>query len=274
MRNDGRASEGGRELLDLLWRDRTARVLRNTIMLTLCVTLGTVAISLPLAWLTTQTNLPGRRVWTALLSFGVLLTVTVHDHRRHPGARDSVGNDACEFLVRRGAAELLTAQVDAGDLIAVRSVTGGALAVVHTRAGVDFRLLAPKPQRVGRDAELGAALRAQHDGRVRDRAHAAAGREPEGEQRDGETYYDDTEREIVRECYARLLAGEPLSGLVWDLNARGVRGLTGGRWTRASLTGMLRRPAMAGLLAYFATPPATPAPFPARTLVILRSTCA
>jgi site-specific DNA recombinase len=56
------------------------------------------------------------------------------------------------------------------------------------------------------------------------------------------------EREIVDECYARLLAGEPLSGLVKDLNARGVRGLTGGRWTRKSLSTMLQRPAMAGLL--------------------------
>jgi len=59
-----RASEGGWELLDLLWRDRTATVLRNTVLLALSVTLGTISISLPLAWLTTRTDLPGRRFWT------------------------------------------------------------------------------------------------------------------------------------------------------------------------------------------------------------------
>src|SRR5688500_832865 len=59
-----RASEGGWELLDLLWRERTARVLRNTVYLAVLVTGGTVAVSLPLAWLTMRTDLPWRRFWT------------------------------------------------------------------------------------------------------------------------------------------------------------------------------------------------------------------
>jgi site-specific DNA recombinase len=70
------------------------------------------------------------------------------------------------------------------------------------------------------------------------------------------------ERAVVRECYARLLAGEPLSALVKDLNARAVpdptgtqadgqaAGRAGGRWTRGYLTRMLQRPALAGLLAH------------------------
>ncbi|HMM42809.1 MAG TPA: ABC transporter permease subunit, partial [Thermomicrobiales bacterium] len=61
-----RASEGGWELLDLLWRPKTFEILRNTILLTLIVTAASVAVSLPLAWLTTRTDLPARRVWTVL----------------------------------------------------------------------------------------------------------------------------------------------------------------------------------------------------------------
>jgi DNA invertase Pin-like site-specific DNA recombinase len=60
----------------------------------------------------------------------------------------------------------------------------------------------------------------------------------------------EAERAVVRECYARLLAGEPLSGLVDDLNARGVRTATGRRWRRNSLRGMLARAALAGLVVH------------------------
>jgi site-specific DNA recombinase len=55
------------------------------------------------------------------------------------------------------------------------------------------------------------------------------------------------EREVVRECYRRVLAGEELGGLVRELNGRGVGTVTGGRWYRASLASMLRRGALAGL---------------------------
>ena len=57
------------------------------------------------------------------------------------------------------------------------------------------------------------------------------------------------ERSIVRECYRRLLSGgEGLSTVVRDLTARGVQGLEGGAFSRGSLTRMLRRPAVAGLV--------------------------
>jgi len=57
------------------------------------------------------------------------------------------------------------------------------------------------------------------------------------------------ERAIVRECYRRLLSGgEGLSTVVRDLTARGVRGLEGGVFSRGSLTRMLRRPTVAGLV--------------------------
>jgi site-specific DNA recombinase len=58
------------------------------------------------------------------------------------------------------------------------------------------------------------------------------------------------ERAIVRECYARLLAGEGVSTVVRDLGARGIGGVGGGAFSRSSLAHTLRRPAMAGLLAH------------------------
>ncbi len=50
-------------MLDLLWRDRTLTLLRNTVLLTAIVTTASVLISLPFAWLVQRTDLPGRRFW-------------------------------------------------------------------------------------------------------------------------------------------------------------------------------------------------------------------
>ncbi|RIK44800.1 MAG: iron ABC transporter permease [Chloroflexi bacterium] len=58
-----RASEAGTDVFDLLWRERTARILRNSIVLAATVTLASVAISLPLAWLQTRSDIPLRRFW-------------------------------------------------------------------------------------------------------------------------------------------------------------------------------------------------------------------
>jgi site-specific DNA recombinase len=58
------------------------------------------------------------------------------------------------------------------------------------------------------------------------------------------------EREIVRECYRRLFAGEPLSELVADLNRRGVPTATGGRWARNAMRRTLCRAPLAGLTTY------------------------
>ncbi|GFJ91062.1 hypothetical protein Prum_047040 [Phytohabitans rumicis] len=60
----------------------------------------------------------------------------------------------------------------------------------------------------------------------------------------------EAEREIVRECYRRLLAGDSGGSVARDLNARGSRGLQGKAWTLTTLLQMLRRPAVAGLLAH------------------------
>ena len=68
-----RAEQGGREVIDLLWRGRTFEILRNTIILSLTVTLGSVALSLPLAWLTTRTDLPWRRFWAVMTTLPLVV---------------------------------------------------------------------------------------------------------------------------------------------------------------------------------------------------------
>jgi len=58
------------------------------------------------------------------------------------------------------------------------------------------------------------------------------------------------ERAVLRECYARLLAGDSLTGLVDDLNARGFVTVSGKAWRRNSLRRTLVRPSVAGLVVH------------------------
>lgn len=68
-----RASEGGADLIDLLWRPRTFTILRNTIVLTIIVTLGSIAVALPVAWLTSRTDLPLRRFWAVVTALPLVI---------------------------------------------------------------------------------------------------------------------------------------------------------------------------------------------------------
>lgn len=61
-----RALGVGADAFDLLFRPSTARILANSLILALLVTFFSLLISLPLAWLTTRTNLPARRLWSVL----------------------------------------------------------------------------------------------------------------------------------------------------------------------------------------------------------------
>jgi iron(III) transport system permease protein len=63
-----RASQGRTDLFDMIWRPRTFDLLKNTIILGAIVTLATIAISVPAAWLTSRTDLPWRRFWSIALS--------------------------------------------------------------------------------------------------------------------------------------------------------------------------------------------------------------
>ncbi len=61
-----RTFDGGGEVWDLLFRQRVAAILGRTILLVITVTGASVALALPLAWLTTRTDLPFRRAWVVL----------------------------------------------------------------------------------------------------------------------------------------------------------------------------------------------------------------
>ncbi|HEX8698792.1 MAG TPA: iron ABC transporter permease [Myxococcaceae bacterium] len=72
-----RSTEASGDAWELLFRGRTLALLGNTLGLAVAVTACSAVISLPLAWLTTRTNLPGRRVWTALLCLPLALPTFV-----------------------------------------------------------------------------------------------------------------------------------------------------------------------------------------------------
>ncbi len=54
------------EAWDLLFRPRTVQILGRSLLLVATVTIATVALALPLAWLTTRTDLPLRRLWAVV----------------------------------------------------------------------------------------------------------------------------------------------------------------------------------------------------------------
>lgn len=61
-----RAWEAGPAAWDSLLRAKTARVVVNSLVLAAAVALTATLIAVPLAWLTTRTDLPGRRWWAAV----------------------------------------------------------------------------------------------------------------------------------------------------------------------------------------------------------------
>ena len=60
------AASAGEEAIGLVLRERTLGVLVNTVLLAGTVTGASIAIGVPIAWLTTRSDLPGRRWWTIL----------------------------------------------------------------------------------------------------------------------------------------------------------------------------------------------------------------
>lgn len=57
---------GGEQAVALLLRTRTLEVVSNSLLLALTVTVASLLIALPLAWLTVATDLPGRKLWSVL----------------------------------------------------------------------------------------------------------------------------------------------------------------------------------------------------------------
>ncbi len=59
--------------LDLILRPRTGQIIWNSALLTLGVTSISILVALPLAWLTVRTDLPGRKIWTVLLTLPLVI---------------------------------------------------------------------------------------------------------------------------------------------------------------------------------------------------------
>ena len=61
------------EALETLSKPRTLKVLGNTVKLATAVTLSAVTLAVPIAWLTTRTDLPGRRLWSVLTALPLVV---------------------------------------------------------------------------------------------------------------------------------------------------------------------------------------------------------
>ncbi|HEX8054798.1 MAG TPA: ABC transporter permease subunit, partial [Thermoleophilaceae bacterium] len=68
-----RAGGGGADAWDVLWRERTGLLLWRTVVLVGAVTAAAVAIGVPLAWLVTRTDLPGRRIWAVAAALPLVI---------------------------------------------------------------------------------------------------------------------------------------------------------------------------------------------------------
>lgn len=68
-----RATGAGAATVDTLLSARTWATMGNTLALAGAVVLSTAAISVPLAWLVTSTDLPGKRVWSILVALPLVI---------------------------------------------------------------------------------------------------------------------------------------------------------------------------------------------------------
>ncbi len=113
-----------------LLRPRTAGIVLGTVGLALLVGMGTIALGVPIAWLTTRTDLPGRRLWAVLTAIPLAIPSYV------------VGFAFLAFFGPRGTLQGILAPARRGPpAVDRRSVRRGARA----HAGV-------LPVRVARDA--------------------------------------------------------------------------------------------------------------------------
>jgi iron(III) transport system permease protein len=68
-----RAVSGGAQAWELLGRDRTLELVAQTALLVGTVTVAAVAVGVPLAWLVTRTDLPGRRLWAVTAALPLVI---------------------------------------------------------------------------------------------------------------------------------------------------------------------------------------------------------
>ena len=60
--------------------------------LAVAVTAASLALALPLAWLTARTDLPGRRAWTVLAMLPLVIPSYIGAYLVAPGASDAAGS--------------------------------------------------------------------------------------------------------------------------------------------------------------------------------------
>ena len=68
-----RAFGGQTSASELIFRTRTLEILMNSLLLAITVTVASAAISLPIAWLTVRTDLPGKRLWSILTALPLVI---------------------------------------------------------------------------------------------------------------------------------------------------------------------------------------------------------
>ena len=61
-----RAAEAESDIVNLIFRERTALVIRNSAVLAAAVVAAGTAVAVPLAWVTTRTDIPFRRFWSVV----------------------------------------------------------------------------------------------------------------------------------------------------------------------------------------------------------------
>jgi iron(III) transport system permease protein len=71
------AEVGLSEAIDSLTSPRTIQVIVNSVVLAVLVTGISFVVSLPLAWLTVRTDMPGRRIWSPLLALPLVIPTYV-----------------------------------------------------------------------------------------------------------------------------------------------------------------------------------------------------
>jgi iron(III) transport system permease protein len=71
---------GWDSIVQLVFRPRVAELLLNTLMLVLITLPLCIALSLALAWLTERSNLPGRRMWSLLVTAPIAVPAFVHSY--------------------------------------------------------------------------------------------------------------------------------------------------------------------------------------------------
>ena len=68
-----RTASAGPEAWDLIFRMRVLETLSRTVLLVVSVTVGSIALAVPLSWITVRTDLPGRSIWAVAIALPLVV---------------------------------------------------------------------------------------------------------------------------------------------------------------------------------------------------------